>query len=60
MMDIPEDFDDPWYRGAVHVGYKDTVYEPSSPICHMIELFSIVIVANRPGLPWTVQGFDQF
>ena len=19
-----------------------------------------VIVANRPGMPWTVQGFDQF
>ena len=42
IMDVPEVIDEPWYRGSVFVGYKDAVYEPSSAIRHMTELFSIV------------------
>ena len=42
ILDVPEVIDEPWYRGSVFVGYKDAVYEPSSAIRHMTELFSIV------------------
>ena len=42
IMDVPEVIDEPWYRGSVFVGYNDAVYEPSSAIRHMTELFSIV------------------
>lgn len=41
-IDIPESLDESWYRGTVHVGYKDAVHEPSSPLRHATELFSIL------------------
>ena len=42
VVDIPESFNDPWYRGQVLVGYKDTSFEPSSPFRHATELSSIL------------------
>ena len=41
-IDMPENLDESWYRGTVHVGYKDAVHEPSSPLRHATELFSIL------------------
>ena len=35
-LDIPEEFDRSWYRGTVHIGYKDAVFEPSSALRHVM------------------------
>ena len=29
ILDIPDTISDSWYAGAVYVGLKDTVFEPS-------------------------------
>ena len=42
VLDIPEEFDQSWYRGTVHIGYKDAVLEPSSALRHVTELCSIL------------------
>ena len=42
VLDIPEEFDQSWYRGTVHIGYKDAVLERSSALCHVIELCSVL------------------
>jgi len=42
VVDIPESFNDPWYRRQVLVGNKDTLFEPSSPFRFAIQLSSIL------------------
>ena len=42
VLDIPEEFDQSWYRGTVHIGYKDAVFELSSALRHVTELHSIL------------------
>ena len=42
VLDIPEEFDQSWYRGTVHIGYKDAVFEPSSALRHVAELCSVL------------------
>ena len=42
MLDIPDEFDQSWYMGTVHIGYKDAVLEPSSALRHVTELCSIL------------------
>jgi hypothetical protein len=42
QINIPESLDESWYRGTVHVGYKDAVHAPSSPLRHVTELLSIL------------------
>ena len=41
-IDIPENLEDSWYRGMVHIGYKDAVYESSNPLRHATELYSVL------------------
>ena len=41
-IDISKNLEDSWYRGMVHTGYKDTVYESSSPLRHATELYSVL------------------
>ena len=41
-LNIPEEFDQSWYRGTVHIGYKDAIFEPSSALRHVTELCSIL------------------
>ena len=31
VVDIPDNIQESWYRGQVHVGYKDAAFEASSP-----------------------------
>ena len=47
-VDIPEEVSDSWYRGQVHIGLKEGVFEPSSPQRHVTELKSCLSVANKP------------
>lgn len=39
---IPGSLDQSFYRGKVYVGVKDAIFEPSSPIRHATELYSIL------------------
>lgn len=41
-VNIPLSSDLSWYKGTVHVGVKDSVFQPSSPSRHAIELESIM------------------
>lgn len=41
-LNIPEDPDDSFYKGQVFVTYKDTVFQPSSPIRHVAEIQSML------------------
>ena len=38
FMDIPNNIHDSWYRGEVMVGFKDAVFEASSPMRYATEL----------------------
>jgi len=43
IIDIPVAIDESWYDGEVYIGLKDAVYEPSSPLQHLTELYSILV-----------------
>ena len=42
LINIPDRIEDSWYRGQVMVGFKDAVFESSSPLRHATELSSII------------------
>ena len=42
FCDIPENIDDSFYRGSVHVGTKDSVFQPSSANRHAAELLKLL------------------
>ena len=42
MIDVPDAISESWYEGDVHVLYKDSAFEPSSPIRHAAELTTIL------------------
>ena len=41
-IDVPDDISESWYTGQVHVGFKDAVFEPSSPVRHAAELYRVL------------------
>lgn len=43
IIDTPATIDGSWYDGEVYVGLKDAVFQPSSPLRHLAELYSILI-----------------
>ena len=47
-VDIPEDIAGSWYSGQVHIGFKEGVFEPSSPHRHMTELYQMVKDNDKP------------
>ena len=47
-VDIPEDIAGSWYSGQVHIGFKEGVFEPSSPHRHMTELYQMVKDIDKP------------
>ena len=42
MVNIPASVEGSWYEGTVHIGLKDAVFEPSSPLRHATELHSLL------------------
>ncbi len=42
VNEIPGDVASSWYDGNVFVSLKNAAFEPSSPMCHMAELFSLL------------------
>ena len=52
IIDVPATIDGSWYDGEIHIGLQDAVYEPSSPLQHLAELYSILItnIGNKKAL----------
>jgi hypothetical protein len=50
QAEIPNSIDESFYRGNVHVGLKDPIFEPSSAMRHTSELYNIIVKANKPYL----------
>ena len=48
--EIPKLIDESFYRGNVHVGLKDPIFEPSSAARHSAELYEIVDKTDKPYL----------
>lgn len=46
LIDVPDKIDGSWYEGEVHVGFKDTVFEPSSCLWHLCELHDDVLLTR--------------
>ena len=42
QVNIPENVEESWYKGRVHVINKDTVFQPSSPARHAVELEGLI------------------
>ena len=42
LIDVPENITGSWYEGEVHVLFKDSAFEPSSPPRHSAEFFNLV------------------
>ena len=43
LVDIPVTMTGSWYRGQVHIGIKDAIFEPSSPLRHATELYHYLL-----------------
>lgn len=41
-INVPERIKDSFYRGNVHIGFKDAAFEPSSALRHSCELKEIL------------------
>ena len=48
VCDVPESLDETFYRGNVHVCYKDTIFQPSSPYRHVAELQKVLLGNESP------------
>ena len=57
LVDLPEDGStETFYRGQVYVTLKDSVFEPSSPFRHAVELFKILEGLPNPILMMYTDG----
>ena len=52
VVHIPDKISESWYDGQVNVAYKDSAFEPSSPIRHAAELADLLseIATKKPVL----------
>ncbi|CAG8446503.1 7761_t:CDS:2, partial [Scutellospora calospora] len=53
ICDILESVDSNFYAGDIHIGLKDAIFQPFSLICHVVELYNILIkknITNKPVL----------
>ena len=50
-LKIHEEISDSWYTGQVYIGFKDAIFEPSSPIRHATELYSVLASTSTSPLP---------
>ena len=48
VCDVPESLDETFYHGNVHVCYKDTIFQPSSPYRHVAELQKVLLGNESP------------
>ena len=52
ICNIPESINGNFYSGKVHIGLKDPIFQPSSPIRHATELYNILLkeLVDKPVL----------
>jgi len=53
VCNIPESINGDFYTGKVHIGLKDPIFQPSSPLRHATELYDILLkeeLVNKPVL----------
>ena len=50
-LKIPEHIRDSWYNGQVYVGFKDAIFEPSNPVRHAAEVYSVLAGTKTPPSP---------
>ncbi|GBC33575.2 hypothetical protein GLOIN_2v1782174 [Rhizophagus irregularis DAOM 181602=DAOM 197198] len=53
ICNIPESINGDFYAGKVHIGLKDPIFQPSSPLRHATELYHILLgeeLINKPVL----------
>ncbi|PKY60554.1 hypothetical protein RhiirA4_484384 [Rhizophagus irregularis] len=43
ICNIPESINDNFYEGKIHIGIKDPIFQPSSPLRHATELYHILL-----------------
>ncbi|CAG8482011.1 8641_t:CDS:2, partial [Scutellospora calospora] len=63
IYDILKSVDSDFYAGDVHIRLKDAIFQPSSPICHVVELYNILIkknITNKPVLCLYTDDLDYF
>lgn len=51
VIAVPKKVSDSSYRGRVSVGVKDSIFQPSSPICHTTEITDILSKCYSKVLP---------
>ncbi|XP_066914216.1 uncharacterized protein [Clytia hemisphaerica] len=51
FIDIPDDISQSFYRGDVHIGFKESAFEPSSALRHSTELKELIIQREGPVPP---------
>ena len=58
ICNIPISIDNSFYRGKVHIGLKDLVFQPSNSLRHMTELYNILLHTrqNHPFLMLYTDG----
>ncbi|RIB24657.1 hypothetical protein C2G38_2167980 [Gigaspora rosea] len=44
LCSIPKTIDGNFYAGQVNIGLKDPIFQPFSPLCHMTELYDILLI----------------
>ena len=52
IVSIPESPTNSFYTGDIFVGIKDSVFEPSNPLRHIVELISVLRRQNQLGVPY--------
>jgi len=58
ICNIPVSINDSFYRGKVHIGLKDPIFQPSNSLRHMTELYNILLQTgqNNPFLMLYTDG----
>ena len=51
ICNIPESINGNFYTGKVHIGLKDPIFQPSSPLRHATELYDILLDENLINKP---------
>ena len=51
ISDIPESINGDFYAGKVHIGLKDPIFQPSSPLRHATELYNVLLDENLVNKP---------
>src|SRR6266540_2928377 len=63
ICNIPESINGDFYAGKVCIRLKDLIFQPSSPLCHVTELYHIFLkeeLINKPILCFYIDGGPDY